>query len=44
MKHLFSEAFKSELSNSKVIATATISKIEDAVLLERHLLAEVSIQ
>ena len=39
MKHLFSEAFKSELSNSKVIATATISKIEDAVPIGEALLS-----
>jgi 2-dehydro-3-deoxyphosphogluconate aldolase/(4S)-4-hydroxy-2-oxoglutarate aldolase len=39
MKHLFSEAFKSELSNAKVIATATISKIEDAVPIGEALLS-----
>ena len=39
MKHLFSEAFKSELSDSKVVATATISKIEDAVPIGEALLS-----
>lgn len=39
MKHLFSEAFRSELSSAKVIATATLPKVEDALPVGEALLS-----